>query len=152
LNDVKYDGLSSSVLSAISPRVGNVVGGDEVTFTGTGLVSDKALYKITIDGIDCPVKEASSTSVSCTTNKRPGLVQSSLEIFIEGKGLVSNKGLIYRYCNYWSADTTWGGEFAPMEMESVYIPVGLNLLVDVDSTPQLNAVLVMGSLIYYPNE
>jgi hypothetical protein len=50
----------------------------------------------------------------------------------------------------WSSDTTWGGEFAPMEMESVWIPKGLNLFVDVDSTPILNAILVEGSLIFAP--
>jgi hypothetical protein len=32
-------------------------------------------------------------------------------------------------------DSTWGGEFAPMEGESIYVPTGLNLLVDIDSTP-----------------
>jgi hypothetical protein len=53
--------------------------------------------------------------------------------------------------NLWSADTTWGGEFAPMEMETVHIPKGLNLLVDVDRTPKLNAVLVEGSLLFMPD-
>lgn len=43
---------------------------------------------------------------------------------------------------------TWGGEFLPIEGETVYIPPGLHLLVDVDSTPILNAVLVEGSLIF----
>jgi hypothetical protein len=38
-----------------------------------------------------------------------------------------------------------------MEDESVYIPKGLNLLVDVDSTPRLNAVIVEGSLIFAPD-
>lgn len=50
----------------------------------------------------------------------------------------------------WSDDTTWGGEFAPMEMESVYIPTGLNLFVDVDSTPMLNTIIVEGSMIFAP--
>jgi hypothetical protein len=39
-----------------------------------------------------------------------------------------------------------------MEGESVWIPAGLNLLVDVDSTPVLDAVLVEGSLIFPPND
>ena len=55
------------------------------------------------------------------------------------------------YVNYWSDDTTWGGEFAPIEGDMVYIPSGLNLLVDVDSTPILSAVLVEGSLIFPPD-
>ena len=54
--------------------------------------------------------------------------------------------------NAWSSDVTWGGEFAPLEGESVYVPSGLNLLVDVDSTPVLNAVLVEGSIIFAPHE
>jgi hypothetical protein len=33
-------------------------------------------------------------------------------------------------------------------MESVYIPKGLNLLVDIDSTPELNAIVVEGALIF----
>jgi hypothetical protein len=90
LGQVSYTGESSSLLTAISPRVGTVLGGDELTFTGQGFVEDKNLYKITIDGIDCPVSAATTSTVTCTTNKRPGLIPSSLEIFISGKGLVSN--------------------------------------------------------------
>jgi hypothetical protein len=59
--------------------------------------------------------------------------------------------MVFTYVNLWSADTTWGGEFAPMYMESVYIPSGLNLLVDVDSTPELNAIVVEGQLIFVPD-
>ena len=33
----------------------------------------------------------------------------------------------------------------------VYVPPGLHLLVDVDSTPVLSAVLVEGSLIFAPD-
>jgi hypothetical protein len=36
-------------------------------------------------------------------------------------------------------------------MESVYVPAGLNLLVDVDQTPELNAIVVEGSLIFIPH-
>jgi len=53
--------------------------------------------------------------------------------------------------NYWSEPLTWGGEFPPIEGDLVSIPKGLNLLVDVDSTPILSAVVVEGSLIFPPN-
>jgi hypothetical protein len=43
---------------------------------------------------------------------------------------------------------TWGGEFIPIEGKSVHIPAGLHLLVDVDSTPILNAVFVERTLIF----
>ena len=70
---------------------------------------------------------------------------------IKDQGLVSNNGLLFTYANYWSADTTWGGEYQPVEDESVYIPKGLNLLVDIDSSPVLKAIIVEGSLIFAPN-
>ena len=57
---------------------------------------------------------------------------------------------MFRYVSLWSSDTTWGGEFAPMEGESVYVPLGLNLYVDIDRSPILNAVIVEGSIIFAP--
>ena len=38
-----------------------------------------------------------------------------------------------------------------MEGESVYVPSGLHLVVDIDTSPILAAVLVEGSLIFPPN-
>ena len=38
-----------------------------------------------------------------------------------------------------------------MEMESIYVPTGLNLFVDVDETPMLNTLIVEGSLIFAPH-
>jgi len=39
-----------------------------------------------------------------------------------------------------------------MEGESVAIPTGQHLLVDIDSTPLLNAMIVEGSMIFAPHE
>ena len=66
-------------------------------------------------------------------------------------GYVSAQGVVYTYANYWSGSKTWGGEFAPLYGESVYIPSGLNLLVDVDTVPMLKAVIVEGTLIFAPH-
>jgi len=49
--------------------------------------------------------------------------------------------MLFKYVNLWSSENTWGGEFAPVEGDSVFVPTGLNLLVDVDSTPVLNLFL-----------
>ena len=89
--------------------------------------------------------------MTCTTGKRPGLIPTSTVIYIAGKGLVSTQGLVFTYANFWSNDKTWGGEFAPMEGETVYIPSGLNLVIDVDRTPLLNTVLVEGAIIFLPH-
>ena len=135
----------------MEPRYGNVEGGTSVTFTGTGFSATISDYTILIDKIVCAATAATTSSVTCTTGPRPGLHKSSLSIFILGKGSVSLSGKLFGYVNAWSSDITWGGEFAPMEGESVYVPAGLNLLVDVDSTPVLTAVIVEGSIIFAPH-
>jgi len=71
-------------VTSISPRFGPVQGGIDVTFSGERFPTDITLYNITIDGINCPVISAEEESVTCTTGKRPGLVDSSLTIYIEG--------------------------------------------------------------------
>ena len=73
-DQVTYDGSISSLLTAVNPRYGTVTGGDSVTFTGVGFSTNTADYTITLDGINCPVTAADSTSVTCTTGKRPGLI------------------------------------------------------------------------------
>jgi hypothetical protein len=78
MNSVEYLGLLTPSLDEISPRFGTVVGGTEVTFSGTSFSTDTAAYTIIIDGITCPVSAATETSVTCTTGSRPGLVATSL--------------------------------------------------------------------------
>lgn len=79
-----------------------MLGGDSVTFTGIGFSDQMDLYTIIIDGIECAVTGASETSVTCTTGDRPGLVESSLEIYIDGMGDVATQGKLFRYVMLWS--------------------------------------------------
>ena len=89
LNTVAYRGALTPLLEKISPRFGSVVGGEEVTFSGTGFVETTGDYEITIDGVDCVVSSATTTSVTCTTGPRTGLVESSLSIKIKDRGYMS---------------------------------------------------------------
>jgi hypothetical protein len=147
---VTYKGALTPKLVSITPRFGPVTGSTDVTFSGSGFSTVLADNSITIDGVDCPVKTATEEAVVCTTGKRFGLRNSTLVIKVANKGDTALQQKVFRYVSYWSDDTTWGGEFAPMEMESVYVPTGLNLFVDVDSTPMLNTLIVEGSLIFAP--
>jgi hypothetical protein len=123
-----------------------------VTFEGENFSSVLSDYSILLDNRVCTVSFANSTHVQCITGKRPGLYPTpTLQIKIAGFGNVATQGLIFRYVNYWSEPLTWGGEFPPIEGDLVSIPKGLNLLVDVDSTPILSAVVVEGSLIFPSN-
>jgi hypothetical protein len=68
-------------------------------------------------------------------------------------GYVSTHDLFYTYVFKWSEEAdTWSGEGQPMEDETIVIPKGFNLLVDVDKTPVLKAVFVFGSLIFSPDK
>lgn len=62
------------------------------------------------------------------------------------------KGMKFVYTNLWSHEDTWGGEYAPEDGETVYIPPGLNLLVDIKNSPKLFAVVVEGSIIFEPDQ
>lgn len=125
-------------MTAITPRYGNVKGSESIVFTGTTFSSLMSDYTITLDNVNCVVTAASTISVTCTTGKRPGLYPTpTIEIKIAGKGSVATSDLVFRYVNYWSDESTWGGDFLPMEGESVWIPEGLHLIVDIDSTPIL---------------
>lgn len=146
-----YSGPLTASLDSISPRFGPVTGGTSVTFTGQQFSSNTADYDIKIDGFSCAVTAATTTSVTCTTAKRPGLHDTSLVINIKGKGNVSTRGKVFKYVSVWSDETTWGGEYAPVDGESIWVPRGMNLYVDIDESPVLNALLVEGSLIFEAN-
>jgi hypothetical protein len=75
----------------------------------------------------------------------------SLSISIKGVGNVATKSLKYFYVARWSNPLSWEGNTLPEEGDGVNIIKGRNLLVDVDSTPVLSFIVVMGSLIFAPD-
>lgn len=74
-----------------------------------------------------------------------------MRIHIPEKGDVATQGLLFRYVSLYSDPRTWNDNI-PVEGESIEIPVGLHLLVDVDATEHINHITVQGSLIFAPNE
>jgi len=125
------------------------VGNEVVTFAGENFSPTASDYSVLIDNRPCTVIEATTTYFKCRTSPRTGLYpKPSLEVKIAGRGAVATQGLIFRYVNYWSEPKTWGGNFPPVDGDLISIPKGLHLLVDVDSTPVLSAVVVEGSLIF----
>lgn len=77
-DQVTYLDTLTPLLTSVEPRYGPVTGGTSVTFTGTNFVTDTAKYKIIIDGRICAPTAATVTSVTCTTDHRPGLISPSL--------------------------------------------------------------------------
>lgn len=105
-----------------------------MTFEGKNFNSaDVNDYTVTIDDVDCPVQEVTSTTISCMTGPRIGewLEDPKLEIYINGQGDAALQGNNYRYCALWSEESTWGEILPPVDGESVAVPKGLCLLVDI---------------------
>ena len=84
LNTVEYQATKTTNLQSVTPRYGPVTGGTEIVFAGENFPTDTSLYTITLDGINCPVSAATSTSVTCTSGSRPGLIETKTEIYISG--------------------------------------------------------------------
>lgn len=141
---VTYKTEKTPLLTEISPRYGAVEGNEEVKFIGEGFPTGSPLsdFNIKIDERECTVTDVTSTQVTCTTAPRIGAWEEDpkLEFSISGFGDVATQGHVYRYCSAWSQESTWGYLFLPVDGESVAVPKGLCLLVDIDESPKLKLV------------
>lgn len=150
---VKYNGAMTPVLddkTGISPRFGSVLGGEQVTFSGSGFSAGAAT--VMIDNRPCSVDSQTDSMIVCTTADKPYVPgEPTLSIEIAGAGKVATRGQVYRYVSRWSDKETWGNDIPPLEGEAVEIPSGQHLLVDVD-VPKLAFVVVYGSLIFPSND
>ena len=68
---------------------------------------------------------------------------------------IGNSGQIicgdtFTYGYRWSEDATWGEDGQPEELESVWVPKGLTLIVDIPNPPLLKEVIVEGALVFDP--
>jgi hypothetical protein len=61
------------------------------------------------------------------------------------------QGNTYRYCSLWSEESTWGNLLKPIDGESVAVPEGLCLLVDIQTSPKLRLVQVDGGALIFPS-
>jgi hypothetical protein len=149
---VTYDSSITGQITSLSKDYGTAAGGDSLVITGTNFPTDVSPL-VWIDEVVCAVTGQTATTVTCTTGPAPAIdyrrssLDSSLTLRFPGKGDAVNNQIRFLYVDLWSQSTTWGGASPPREGDSVYIPRGQNVLVDV-STPILNAVIVEGALIF----
>jgi len=152
LGDVTYTDANTPKLENISPRYGSELGGTTVTLTGTNLLGS-ADATVLFDDKECVVQSNTDTEIVCITSNKPWVGdEPRISINIEGLGNVATQGLLYRYVSLYSDTETWGGDIPPIEGESIHIPKGMHLLVDIDESPILNTLIVEGSLIFAPSE
>jgi hypothetical protein len=117
LNPIVYSDAATPVVASLSQRFGNVVGGESLVIKGQNF---GASTSVTIDGITCAIQTSSNTELTCVLGSRPGDdPEPAFKVFSAGMGLAANKGHTFRYVQYWSEPSTWGGDAPPQFGEAV---------------------------------
>ena len=100
----------------------------------------------------CVVSTVTETQIVCTTSPRTSIQAVSVNVSIGGStgggvALYDASKVFFRYLDRWSALTTWQYNEPPVEGDTVWVPVGQSILVDV-IPPPLNLVLVEGEMVF----
>ena len=160
-NLVNYKSSITPVVTNVSPAFASANGGDQITVTGTGFPTGQVdSTSITIDGTICDVQSVTSTSAVCITRQapprhlRPISLDSSFKVWFNTAGAAGYaagwQDLYFMITERWSQASTWGGLPAPGIGDSVYVPPGLSLLVDVNVN--VYAVIVEGGAVIFSDE
>lgn len=142
-NAVTYSHAQTSTVTSLSPKFGPSVGGTVLTITGTNFGTT---LSVTIDGITCDITANTATSITCTTGRRASIPNANSFVVVSDGNPVLVLSEPFNYIDRWSSQDTWGGESLPRAGDSVYVPKGMSLLVDVDSTPILDSIIVEGRI------
>ena len=65
------------------------MGGETITFTGTGFGASTSDVTIMIDEVACAVTSVTATEIKCTSGERKGLHEATLDMTIANVGYVS---------------------------------------------------------------
>ena len=152
-NQFTYSDADTPAVTSVSPDQGSAAGGTAVTLTGSGfpdgVVED---VSVTFNGQSCTVNSVSETEIQCVTSELPlGVAGARTSIIVvnvagKGKALVSPSA-IFMYRDLWSATRTWEGGELPVAGDTVVIPKGRTIVLDV-SPPLLQLLIVEGALIF----
>ena len=152
---VTYTDAATTTVTGISPAYGTYKGGETITITGTSFSTVTSEISVLIDNVPCAVGAATATSITCVTGART-VIPSKHSTIVSFSGATRNGYASmqyneYIYANYWTDIDTWNGEFRPADGDSVAIPAGQTLIVDIDESPKLKAVIVQGAMIFLPD-
>lgn len=131
----------------IQPKFASPVGGDNIIISGNGFGNQNNNVNVLVDGIPCTVTSVIDTSIVCTTGARPTMPTSHSFVVQINSNTASINCDQFMYAYRWSDELTWGGDLPPTDGDTVYVPVGMVLLVDT-STPALYSIFVEGSIIF----
>ena len=81
---------------------------------------------VLLDGIACTISTINDTQITCATGDK-GVNNHdplSIKLTINGNDAIVQDSVMFFYGLNWSNDATWGGEAAPRDGDSVYVPAG----------------------------
>jgi hypothetical protein len=144
-----YDAGETPKITSLTPDYGVSAGATSVTVAGANFSTNMSEITVKVDGYAGTVTASTATSITFTTAERtvPFPTKLSLLINVAGKGDANTNGLKFLYVYRWSDRSTWGGEVPPRKGESVHIPAGKNILLDM-SPPELVLLTVEGMLVF----
>ncbi|CAJ1365276.1 unnamed protein product [Effrenium voratum] len=155
---LSYSLARTPVVTALTPSRGTARGDTLVTLLGEGLdpldangdaatvAADNA--NIMLNGYSCLPQEANSSALSCmTTERNAGIQAPSTEVFLAGRGyaIISERSedTVFKYVDRWSNIYSWLDSEPPVDGDSVIVPEGQAIMLDVNS-PKLFLLLIMG--------
>jgi hypothetical protein len=145
-----YDLALTPIVTSIEPVFGSALGGETITITGTGLAAAAEDASVEMNGVDCVVTSATPTEIQCVTGARQNICPPYLRVGqrpLGGGYAVQNETVAFRYLDRWSQRNTWLNDEPPIEGDSVIVPEGQAILMDV-SPPQLFLVQIFGMLVF----
>lgn len=156
---VSYTLASTPLIQQISPRRAAARGGDPITITGSGFGGRHAdSINITLGGIACAVQSytdrGEQQEVVCISGTHGGASSQdpwsgAVSLVVAGLGAASaanaSVAMTFEYINLWSDVRTWGDGQLPIEGDTIFIPPGQTVLMDV-SPPRLYFLVVQGHL------
>jgi hypothetical protein len=150
---VAFSLAATPTVTLISPSNGSSLGGDLVTITGSNFPSSNTDVTVAFNGIPCAVQTSSATSITCITGARPyaqiAPISVAVNVGMNGAGLAiyDPRSVHFRYLDRWSSPNTWRYQEPPVAGDTVVVPAGQMLLVDV-SPPELFLVLIQGDVVF----
>eukprot|EP00210_Caulerpa_lentillifera_P009344 g8908.t1 len=144
-NSFQYHPDTTGNITDINPKSGTTAGGTEVTISGSHFSDQVEDISVIIDDTPCEIQTTSLTEISCIAGTKINNELHSFSVHIANRGYVATNGHQFLYTEKWSESSTWGGTLPPREGDSVVIPKGKHVLLDI-SPPQLYVIIIEGTL------
>ena len=167
LSNFVYSLSTTPLVTHITPNQGSSLGGTQVTITGSGF-SDAAHTSVAFSSYPCLVNSVNSNTIVCTTTARSfiGPSPTGRQVLVTVSNSTVGNALLaadttlntsplvqvpilpfYRYLDRWSALNTWANNEPPLYNDTVIIPEGQTILMDM-SPPLVFVLLVQGVLVW----